>query len=92
MLLGSLVRCLLAVRIEGRVFSFLTLRTGCTAFGERADHRGIPLVSPALDVFYPLWTVFRCSASKECNRDIERRTIDNTSANGSVLLRLPTYG
>ena len=78
MLLGSLVRCPLAVRIEGRVVSFLTLRTGCTAFGKRADHRVIPLVSPALDVFRPLWTVLGCSASKECNQDIARRSLDNS--------------
>ncbi len=91
-LLGSFIRCPLAVRVEGRVVSFLTLRTSCTAFGERADHRGITLMSPVLDVFHPLWTVLGCSTSKECNRYIARCTLDNTFANVSVSLRLPTYG
>ncbi len=92
MLLGSLVCNPLNVRVEGRVVSFLTLKTGCTAFGELADHRSIPLLSPALDVFHQLWTVLGCSSSKESNRDIARRTVDKTLANGSVSLRLPTYG
>ncbi len=91
MLLGTLMRCPLAARIKGRVFSVLTLRTGCKALWEWADHCGISLMSPSFHMFHPLWTIFHCSSSKECNRDIASRTLDNTFANGSVSLRLSTY-
>ncbi len=92
MLIGIFMRCPLAVRVSGTVVSFLMLRTGCTALGERAYHRSIHLMSPAIDVFQPLSTVLGFSTSKKCNRDIARRTLDNMFANGSVSLRLPTYG
>ncbi len=91
-LLSIFVRCPLAVRIEGRVGSVLTLRTGCTALRERADQRGISFTSPTLGVFDPLWTFVHCSSSKECNGDMARRILDNTFANSSVSLRLLTYG
>ncbi len=91
-LLGSLVRCPLAVRIGRRVFSVLKLRTGCTALEDRADHCGISFISPTLNVYHNLWTVSHCDARKECNRDITRRSLHNTFANGSVSLRLPIYG
>ena len=54
MLLGSFARFPLVVRIQGRVISVLKFRTGCTALRERADHRGISLMSPTLGVFDPL--------------------------------------
>ncbi len=92
MLLSGFVRCPLVVRVESRVVSVLTLRADSTALRERADHRSISLMSPTLGVLDPLWTFVNCSASKKCNGDIGRRKFHNTFANGSVLLRLPTYG
>ena len=90
-LLSSFVRYLLGVRFERRVVSVLTLRTGCTALRKRAEPRAIPLISPSFDVFHLVWTVFHCSASKECNRDIPHRPLNDTFANCSASRGLPPY-
>ncbi len=62
-LLSGFVCCSLAVRVERRVVSVLTLGADCTALRESAAHHSISLMSPTLGVLDPLWTVVNCSAS-----------------------------
>ncbi len=88
-LLSGFMRCSLAVKVEIRVLSVLTLATDSTALREWADHCSIFIMSPTFGVLDPLWTVVTYRASKECDGGIARRILGNTFANGSVSLRLP---
>ncbi len=78
------MRCPLAVRIQQRGIPVLSLEAGNTELRKSEGHCSISLMCLTLSMLSPLWTVFHCSASKECDRDIARRTLDNMFANGSV--------